>query len=529
MGRHSAGEGFLRAFLRYADVDQVYLWNIHDRPRDELDPLIERLGPAARPIDWISRGDRDALTAPGAAHIPTPELQREAWARRVTGATRYSLTGVTHTIAERYIMGEIASLLIAPLETWDALICTSPAVQSAVQVQLEAVCDHLQKRFGATRMPPVQLVTIPLGVHTGDFAPDPAARRRWREELDIPADAVAALYLGRFSIATKMNPAPMGMALQQAARRTGQPIYWILYGSGPSEAEEQAFLDAAAAFCPDVTLRVAKHVPQDPRGPVWSAADLFVSFSDNVQESFGLTPVEAMAAGLPVVVSDWDGHRFTARHGENGFLIRTTTPRAGLGADLAYRYAHGLGTYANYFAAQSQFTAVDIDQAGQALAALVSQPELRARMGHAGAERARALFDWRVVIPQYQALWGELARRRAAAAAQSGLPTENPWRMDPFRMFAAYPSHTLTHTDTVQLTRAWEPQALATMMAAPSVRGAEGRLPTLAQTEALIAALSQDRPAAVGALLARFSPEQRPYLERGLVWLAKYGIVRFPA
>ena len=41
-------------------------------------------------------------------------------------------------------MGEIAGLLIGPVESWDALICTSPAVQSAVQTQLAAVADYLR-------------------------------------------------------------------------------------------------------------------------------------------------------------------------------------------------------------------------------------------------------------------------------------------------------------------------------------------------------------------------------------------------
>ena len=32
-----------------------------------------------------------------------------------------------------------------------------------------------------------------------------------------------------------------------------------------------------------------------------------------MQETFGLTPLEAMAAGLPCVVSDWNGYRDTVR------------------------------------------------------------------------------------------------------------------------------------------------------------------------------------------------------------------------
>jgi glycosyltransferase involved in cell wall biosynthesis len=529
MGRNSAGEGFLRGVLRYADVERIYLWNFNDGPRDGFQPLLDRLGPPTAPIAWIDAGDREGLAAPGALHIPTPELQREVWARRSVGATAYSLTGVTHTIAETYIMGEIAGLLIAPLEPWDALVCTSPAVQSAVQTQLEAVADYLHERFGAARIPAAQLATIPLGIHTGDFAFDPELRRQWRERLDVPPDALVALYVGRFSIATKMNPAPMGLALQESARRLNKPIYWILFGAAHTPEEEDGFREAAAAFCPHVQLRFAGEVQPNPHGPIWSAADLFISLTDNVQETFGLTVIEAMAAGLPCVVSDWDGYRFTLRHQTDGFLIRTTAPRPGLGADLAFRYANRMGGYADFLTAQSQFTAVDVEQAARALAALFSNPDLRAQMGAAAAERARTLFDWRAVIPQYQALWTELARRRRAAPVQpAGRGSESPWHLDPFRMYAAYPSHTLAHTDTVQLARAFAPAELAAIMAAPSVRGAEGRLPTLPETEALIGALSQDRPAAVAALLARFPPERRPFLERGLVWLAKYGLVRFP-
>ena len=45
--------------------------------------------------------------------------------------------------------------------------------------------------------------------------------------------------------------------------------------------------------------------------PVRWAADLFVSLADNPQETFGITPLEAMAAELPCLVSDWDGYRDT--------------------------------------------------------------------------------------------------------------------------------------------------------------------------------------------------------------------------
>jgi hypothetical protein len=267
----------------------------------------------------------------------------------------------------------------------------------------------------------------------------------------------------------------------------------------------------------------------DPRahGPLWSAADLFVSFADNVQESFGLTVIEAMAAGLPSVISDWDGYRHSLRHGVDGFRIRTTTPRPGLGADLAYRYFHGPSGLSAYLAAQSQLTAVDVPQAAEALAALVADPGLRARLGAAAAQRARETFDWRVIIPQHQALWAELNRRRMAAPAQPPRGAgETPWALDPFRMFAAYPTAALADADQVRLSRPMTPDDVVAFLTKPSVLDAVGRTPTPAETQAIVAALSAAQPITVGELVQRFPPELRALFERALVWLAKYDVVR---
>lgn len=523
MGRHSAGEGFLRGFLKYADVDRFHIWNVIDQDQAELEALLARLGKPGKPVEWLGRGDRQRLAGPGALHIPTPELRGEAWARRAFGGHAYSLTGVTHTIAETHILEEIGALLLAPLEPWDALVCTSQPGRKAVETLLESAAAYLQERFGATRIPPAQLVTIPLGVHTEDFRQDAEVRRRWRERLGIPADAPAALHLGRFSIATKMHPGPMGLALQEAADRLGRPVYWLMFGGARRVEDDAAFREAAAAFCPDVVILTVDDTSAGARDEILSVADVFLSLSDNIQETFGLTPVEAMAAGLPCVVSDWDGYRDTVRHGVDGFRIRTVTPRPGLGSDLIYAYAQRLISYDDYAGSVALFTAIDVSDAADALTALFADPDLRRKMGAAGQARAREMFDWRVVIPQYQALWSELRRRRLASPEQAAL--ENPYRPDPFRMFAAYPSAALSADDTVTLARPFAPGEAVERMSRASVRGETARLPGVTEAEALLDALAAG-PRTVGALLADVPPERRPFLERGLVWLAKFGFVR---
>ena len=62
------------------------------------------------------------------------------------------------------------------------------------------------------------------------------------------------------------------------------------------------------------------------RDDAWAAADVFISLADNAQEAFGLTPLEAMAASLPCIVSDWNGYRDTVRDGVDGDLIPAMMP-----------------------------------------------------------------------------------------------------------------------------------------------------------------------------------------------------------
>ncbi len=47
----------------------------------------------------------------------------------------------------------------------------------------------------------------------------------------------------------------------------------------------------------------------------------FVLFQTTFKKRLALCLSEAMAAGLPVVVSDWDGYKDTVRDGVDGFRI----------------------------------------------------------------------------------------------------------------------------------------------------------------------------------------------------------------
>ena len=59
-------------------------------------------------------------------------------------------------------------------------------------------------------------------------------------------------------------------------------------------------------------------------------ADIFVNFTIHRDENFGLSQVEAMAAGTPVIASSWGGIKDTVIHGHTGFLVDTVISNYGI-------------------------------------------------------------------------------------------------------------------------------------------------------------------------------------------------------
>jgi len=530
MGRHSAGESFLRGYIRHLDAPYMAFWRQSSLTQDQASALVRGIEPSTRPARWITPDARAALNDPGCIYYPSPSIGPEAWRRRTVGAATYSLCGVTHTTATHKAIDALADLLVSPVEPWDGVICTSAAVRANVEVQLEAARADLTERLGTTRLATPQLATIPLGVNSDDFAPDPAQRKAWRQRLDIPDDAVVVLYVGRLNALAKMNPALMAQALERTAEATGKTLYWIVSGwSGSSETWDK-FHAATRAFCPSIEYRPVDGRPADTRFSIWSAADLFLSFSDNIQETFGLTPAEAMAAGLPCVVSDWNGYRETVRHGIDGFRIPTLAPRPGLGQDLAFSHDNGWLSYENYVGAAAQMTAIDMAAAVAALSALVRDADLRRRMGESGRRRVAEALDWSAIIPQYQDFWEDLAKRRAAAGPDKRQPVRpnHPRRLDPFTLFAAYPTATLGSQDRLRLGPAaqdWN-GALAVLDLGLASIGRWAMAPK-AEIEAAYNAVARQGDCTVADLLAPLGAEsdRSHRLERGLLWLMKFDLL----
>ena len=112
----------------------------------------------------------------------------------------------------------------------------------------------------------------------------------------------------------------MFKALQAAAAAAGANLTFIMAGWFPEPGHQEHYETAAHARAPDVDIRFADGNDKVMLADLWAGADIFLSLVDNIQETFGLTPLEAMAAGLPVVARQF--HDLTTHHS----AIRTVAP-----------------------------------------------------------------------------------------------------------------------------------------------------------------------------------------------------------
>lgn len=109
----------------------------------------------------------------------------------------------------------------------------------------------------------------------------------------------------------------------------------------------------------------------------YSAADVFLTTP--LYEPFGITPLEAMACGTPVIGSKVGGVKFTVKDGETGYLVPPNAPDA-IAERIAYIYQN---------------------------------PESRARLSRQAIQRANQLFTWQQVTSAVAALYEKVINQNS--------------------------------------------------------------------------------------------------------------------
>lgn len=131
-----------------------------------------------------------------------------------------------------------------------------------------------------------QVACQPLGVDTQVFHPARASPM-WRNQLGLPPATRLLVYAGRFAPEKNLE------VLADAVRRLGPPYMLLAVGAGPTPPGGDRVIVRPHLSDPMALARVL------------ASADLFVHAGD--QETFGLSVLEAMACGTPVVARAAEG------------------------------------------------------------------------------------------------------------------------------------------------------------------------------------------------------------------------------
>ncbi|MEN8505532.1 MULTISPECIES: glycosyltransferase family 4 protein [Paraburkholderia] len=226
------------------------------------------------------------------------------------------------------------------------------------------------------RADPARIEIVPCGFDADEF--QPVDRATARKTLGWRQDEFTVLQLGRLVQRKGIDNVVRGVGMLKQSFGAHAQLYVVGGNSdAPNElaTPEIARLRGIAGQCgvAGQTTFIGRRGRAQLRY-FYSAADVFVTTP--WYEPFGITPVEAMACGTPVIGADVGGIRYSVADGVTGFLVPPRDPAA-----LAAR-----------------------------LEQLRRDPALARRMGEAGLARARAEFTWHGVGESLAQIYRRAAR-----------------------------------------------------------------------------------------------------------------------
>jgi glycosyltransferase involved in cell wall biosynthesis len=412
LGRLVANATFLEALLRHGPFDRHEIFCPTEAERARVADLVRAL-PDGDAL--LKRCDlRHQLELPARMREAPWDvmhfggwsryLPALAWLRASLSPRNFPLTGTIHSLDAPSMAGGVRRLLASPIGPADSVFCTSRDGREAFRRQLEQVTKRENLPWNG------RLELVPLGVDERYFRPPD--RDQARRRLGIPSSAQVVLWIGRLSASSKADLHPLLYQWRSLAAEDGNRL--LVLAGGASEGDLRSLSETAAELGLARSVRILPDIDDATKLDLLGASDVFVSPVDNHQETFGISVVEAMAAGLPVVASDWDGYKDLVEQGVSG--IRLPVDWAPPPPDaLLLREILEPGV-AQLLSAQG--VVVDPAAMRDGLRTLLLEPSRARAMGLAGRERAWSLFAWPAVIARCTEAWVALS----AAARESRVP-----------------------------------------------------------------------------------------------------------
>ncbi|MEW6734740.1 MAG: glycosyltransferase family 4 protein [Acidobacteriota bacterium] len=455
----------------------------------------------------------------------TSLIDEASYLRKCFGRNDWPVVGITHALSYLEGIHHVQMMLLGDLNSYDCLICTSRAGQKALQ----NIFAELSLAFIREIKIPIsfkgRLPVIPLAIDESYF--QIKNREEARQLLGISNDAIVFLYLGRLSASFKMDPIPLIWLFSQVIINKRNKVRLILAGNDTLLDTTSQIRELTSSLGIADKIIVMPNINREEKASLYTAADVFVSLSDNVQETFGLTIIEAMAAGLPVIASDWSGYRESIEHGKTGFLVPTHWgPFDDKQLSLAAPIRGNITTHQLL----SQSVCIDLAVLEDYIMAVCDNVELRRKLGEAGRQRARQYYTWASVISQYEALWMELLEESASSSIEKVSSDINyqVCSYDYLKIFHHYATGAIDNNTRLQITNLGH-QLLEQPLHLASFQRVFTEIDKMILNEIVIA-YKQNKNIELSKLIGNIAQGQTVALtaiQRSITKLLKYGLLTF--
>ena len=347
----------------------------------------------------------------------------------------FPIIGFVHTLAHLDIRSGLERNLRSVHHDHDVALCPSMAIAKTLEKMLDGIISDFPAL--AERRPAI--VDCRLGIDVSEFSS--RNKQAARSKLDLPESEMIMLYAGRLSLASKTDLLPLVAAFAALPPRNRDLL--LIVGQQQQEGTSDLLLLHAQSLGVDDRLVILDGSDRATVVNAFVAADIFISPSDNIQESFGLTILEAMAAGLAIVASDWNGYRSIIDHDETGLLIPTWShpPDPEIVQNWYYR-PRSVGLH------MAELTVVDPVQMAAHLRNLRDDPAKRRSLGQNARNKVQS-HDWPHVVKQV----AEIIQDATDAPIPIREPCLAPMAWDVWNCFDHYPGTGLPTSFEVVLTR----------------------------------------------------------------------------
>ncbi len=222
-----------------------------------------------------------------------------------------------------------------------------PDERFAIEDRVVAEADHViaecpQDEEDLIRLynaDPSRITIVPCGFDPMELWP--VSKQFARIALGLPPDQRVIVQLGRVVPRKGIDTAIRGLARLRHEHHVEARLLIVGGESEQPDAETTPEIGRLRAIAEEERVSDAvTFVGRRGREVLtfyYSAADIFISTP--WYEPFGITPIESMACGTPVIGTNVGGIKFTVRDGETGYLVPPEDPAA-LAERLAHLYKH---------------------------------------------------------------------------------------------------------------------------------------------------------------------------------------------